>query len=290
MLFSIIISTYNRSYLLGKAIRSILDQSNQDFEIIVSDDASIDDTGQIVREFNDSRIAYLYNKVNSGLSAARNTAIKLAKGEYIIFMDDDTILKNDFLETLKRAAGNNEVNVLCPRILEPVTNEPFVGIFSNKKEKYLGYFDFNYFIGLAHAIRKEIVLKIGSFDERFGVGSKYRAAEESDYFFRLKQSREAVLYCPELVVYHPCEKDTSDSKAFNYAYGISAMLTKNLISDLSHLHYYLLIILNRVSVSLLRSLQCIFFPKSIYYKNKIYKYKSFFQGSIKGVVDYLRFR
>lgn len=288
--FSIIIATYNRSLLLSKAVQSVVDQSYQDFQIVISDDASTDDTKQTVSGFSNQKIAYLCNKKNSGLSVTRNAAMKSARGEYLIFMDDDSILGERFLEILAETTSRHEGQAISPRILDPHTKEPFVDIFNNTKEIYLKYRDFNYFIGLAHIIPNEVVRRVGFYDENFGVGSKYRAAEESDYFFRLKRANVKVLYCPELIVYHRRDNEVSGNKVFNYSYGISAMLMKQVIFDFRRSHFYLAIILWRLTASLLRTLQYAFFPRSIESKNKIYRYKYFLKGSIIGIFDYLRFR
>jgi len=86
---SVIIPSYNRAHLLGRAIQSILNQTYQDFEIIVVDDGSKDNTEEVVRGFNDKRIRYIWHEVNKGGSAARNTGIRAARGEYIAFQDSD---------------------------------------------------------------------------------------------------------------------------------------------------------------------------------------------------------
>ena len=145
-------------------------------------------------------------------------------------------------------------------------------------------------MGGAHIIHRSIIKKVGHYDERFGVGSKYYASEESDYFFRIKQCGEKVLYCPELVVYHPSENNPSASKVFGYSCGLAAVITKHLISDIANFHYYFLIISRRLIISFIRTLQYAFFPKSIEEKNRIYKYKYFFRGTVRGIFDYLRFR
>ena len=86
---SVIIPTHNRSHLLSKAIQSVLSQSFQDFEIIVVDDASKDNTAQIVNVFSDKRIRYIRHRVNKGDCRSRNSGVKHANGEYIAFLDDD---------------------------------------------------------------------------------------------------------------------------------------------------------------------------------------------------------
>jgi len=86
---SVIIPTYNRAHLVGRAIRSVLNQTFQDFEIIVVDDGSTDNTEEVVKGFNDPRIRYIRHEENHGGSAARNTGICAARGEYIAFLDAD---------------------------------------------------------------------------------------------------------------------------------------------------------------------------------------------------------
>ena len=86
---SVIIPTYNRAELLHSAMCSALKQTYTKFEIIVVDDKSTDHTQKVVQSFKDERIRYIRHDKNKGVSAARNTAVKAAKGEYIAFLDDD---------------------------------------------------------------------------------------------------------------------------------------------------------------------------------------------------------
>ncbi len=88
---SVIIPTFNRRYTIPEAINSVLNQTYQNFEIVVIDDGSSDDTWKIIKKYNTNKIKYIYQK-HSGLPAkARNTGIKLASGEYIAFLDSDDI-------------------------------------------------------------------------------------------------------------------------------------------------------------------------------------------------------
>lgn len=88
-LVSIVIPTYNRATLIERAINSVLAQTLQDFEIIIVDDASQDDTEAVVKSLTDSRIKYLKHPTNLNGSAARNTGIKAARGEYLALLDSD---------------------------------------------------------------------------------------------------------------------------------------------------------------------------------------------------------
>ena len=90
---SVIIPTYNRAACLKLALASVLNQTYQNFEIIVVDDASTDGTADVVRGFADARITYVRHDVNRGKvgagAAARNSGIARAQGTYIAFLDDD---------------------------------------------------------------------------------------------------------------------------------------------------------------------------------------------------------
>ena len=87
---SVIIPTFNRAEFICSAIKSVLKQTYSDFELIVVDDGSTDDTGLRVRQLNDSRLKYIWQP-NHGRSHARNRAILEAKGSFIAFLDSDDL-------------------------------------------------------------------------------------------------------------------------------------------------------------------------------------------------------
>ena len=90
-LVSVIIPTYNRSSFLKEAIQSVLNQSYNNFEIIVIDDGSEDETEKVIQSFNDSRIKYLKREHTGSPAFIRNQGMKIAKGEYIAFLDSDDL-------------------------------------------------------------------------------------------------------------------------------------------------------------------------------------------------------
>jgi glycosyltransferase involved in cell wall biosynthesis len=108
---SIILPTYNRAYLLKRAIRSILNQTYKNFELIIVDDGSTDNTEEVVEDFHDERIRYIACKKHRGANAARNAGIKLAEGEYIAFQDDDDIWLPRKLEIQVETFQNSPSNV-----------------------------------------------------------------------------------------------------------------------------------------------------------------------------------
>jgi glycosyltransferase involved in cell wall biosynthesis len=109
---SIIIPTYNRANLLKLAIESVLNQSFQDFEIIVCDNASVDCTRLEVEKFHDVRIKYFFNKKNIGVVRNHNFAIEKCNGEYLHFFSDDDIMKENSLEIKVKELEKNKKAVL----------------------------------------------------------------------------------------------------------------------------------------------------------------------------------
>ena len=104
--FSIIIPTYNRSNFISATVNSILQQTFYDFEIIIIDDGSIDNTEDVISKITDVRIKY-FKQQNLERGAARNNGFGKATGEYVIFFDSDDIMYPNNLTDLKNAIGLN---------------------------------------------------------------------------------------------------------------------------------------------------------------------------------------
>jgi len=96
---SIITPTYNRAYILKNAIGSIVAQTFADWELVIIDDGSTDNTKELVESIGDQRIVYRHQD-NAGPSAARNYAVGLARGEWIAYLDSDNELLPTYLETM----------------------------------------------------------------------------------------------------------------------------------------------------------------------------------------------
>lgn len=96
-LVSVIIPTYNRARFIEEAIQSVLEQTFKDFEVIIIDDGSSDETQQVISQIKDSRLIYHYQD-NGGRSKARNYALTIAKGKYITFLDSDDLYMADKLK------------------------------------------------------------------------------------------------------------------------------------------------------------------------------------------------
>lgn len=115
---SVIIPTYNQSKLLKEAIKSVLQQSFTDFEILVIDDGSTDDTSSIVEQTPDNRVKYFY-KNNGGESSARNLGLTKAHAEYIAFLDSDDLWPNNYLQTMvTNLQSNTDYNLAYSKVME----------------------------------------------------------------------------------------------------------------------------------------------------------------------------
>lgn len=110
---SVVIPIYNQEKYLGKCIRSVLNQTFQDFEIILVNDGSMDNSLRICQRYakKDSRI-FIIDKQNAGLAQARKDGVLKAKGEYICFLDSDDYLASDALELLYGLAQEHKVDMV----------------------------------------------------------------------------------------------------------------------------------------------------------------------------------
>lgn len=108
---SVVLPTYNRAYVLWRAVQSVLAQTETRFELIVVDDGSTDCTLRTLEEFRDQRVV-LVQTANRGPSAARNAGIERSRGEFIAYIDSDNFWHEDYLEQMLAAAREHPDNVL----------------------------------------------------------------------------------------------------------------------------------------------------------------------------------
>lgn len=106
-LVSIIMPSYNTAEYIADSINSVLSQTYTNWELIIVDDCSSDNTDEIVSQFDDKRIRYLQNDKNSGAAVSRNKALREAKGKWIAFLDSDDLWMPDKLEKQVRFMEEN---------------------------------------------------------------------------------------------------------------------------------------------------------------------------------------
>ena len=109
-LVSIIMPSYNTAKYIKETIESVINQTYTNWELLIVDDCSTDNTDEIVKEFRDERIKYYKNGKNSGAAISRNKALKEAKGKWIAFLDSDDLWEKEKLEKQILFMKNNNYN------------------------------------------------------------------------------------------------------------------------------------------------------------------------------------
>lgn len=167
-----IIPTYRRANLIGRAIQSIISQTYKDFEIIVVDDGSNDNTEETIRSIKDERIIYIRHDKNQGAPAARNTGIKAALGNYIAFQDSDDYWHPQKLEKQIKVFENSpsEVGVVYTgffRIVNGIKEYiPYSWVTKKEGDIHKELLKGNFIALSSIVVRKECFKKVGLFDER----------------------------------------------------------------------------------------------------------------------------
>lgn len=175
--FSIIVPVYNVEKYIKKCLDSIFNQSFKDFEVIVVNDGTKDNSMDIVKKYD----VKVINQENSGLSEARNTGVKSAKGEYIIFLDSDDFIEKDLLKKINDSL-KNKPDVVRFQIQDykdgEVTNkyneEPFEnldGVEALKKITNYHYVEnaWAYAIKRSYYEKEKFSFKKGTYHEDFGL-------------------------------------------------------------------------------------------------------------------------
>ncbi len=201
---SVVIPSYNSASLLGDALGSVLAQTYQDYEIIVVDDGSTDNTRHVVESFQRSNIKYLFQP-NQGPPVARNTGIRASSGRLIAFLDSDDLWLPSKLEMQVKAmeASPQAGLAYCDMFLYDMKQEAVVGppfllrsqrppprgeVFNELSFRFFGH-------PSTIMVRKQVFDKIGLFDETL------RYCDDFDMLFRIASRYEFELVPDPLVKY-----------------------------------------------------------------------------------------
>ena len=237
-LISVIIPTYNREHLILNAINSVLRQSFQDWDLIVVDDASTDNTAQVLNKLEDNRIKYVRSDINGGNAYARNIGVKKAKGKFISFLDSDDVMEPECLQ---------EFYLLIKE--KPDTNFAFGGYYifntvtqqktkvlwrPDRKKSFLK--DLRIGTGCGLLVKTEVFDEIGYFDERL------RVAVDTDWLIRLENrySYEVIEKFLITIFTHPGERVRNDKSELLNSYNIIFKKNKEeIIKDKELLYKFL---------------------------------------------------
>jgi len=200
---SFLIATFNRANYLDLCIESILAQSEDDFEIIVVDDGSKDNTEELIKNKYGERVIYLKNQSNRGVAFSRNLSINYARGEFLGLIDSDDILSDrKYLETaLKILKSDPQIDIFCcdnfciDELGERIGDKTFLhstidykGVDLTSKE--MAFSDI--FMGGIHScgalVRREIINQTGP------LNTNYRIMWDEEFFLRVSASNKFKIY------------------------------------------------------------------------------------------------
>lgn len=218
-MLTVIICTYNRAKYIGALLESIAanDLPKSDYEILLVDNNCTDNTRAICEHFaaahKDVRFRYVV-ETEQGLSAARNKGIKEAKGDLIVYVDDDALVDSHYLRDYVEWFAAHPETMACGGPIEPLyeTQEPdwmtpytraLLTAWMNYGDKVREYPKGRYPGGGNAAYRKEVFDKVGLFNTALGRnGNSLMASEEKDIFDKMHALHMQVLYLPTPVLHH----------------------------------------------------------------------------------------
>lgn len=167
---------YNTEKYLNESIRSILNQTYKNFELLIIDDGSTDNSLDIIKSFKDNRIKLYENKVNKGLPYTRNLALTLANGEYIAFMDSDDISELNRLKVqVKFLDENPEYNV--------ISSKAYMGKKDTNKKQSNNIRIFNLKLMVQNVIINSTAMVRVSFIKKYNIKYRTECFVAQDYSF-----------------------------------------------------------------------------------------------------------
>jgi glycosyltransferase involved in cell wall biosynthesis len=189
---SVAICVFNEEEYVAKCIEELLGQTFRDFELIVVDDHSTDNTADLVRSFKDEKIKYFRNEKQLGLTKSRNVSLSLCDGEYVFFTDGDCTVAKDWIEQGIKTLEANRCAAVEGRICY-VSNdyEPTFSDHVMKNEAPGNFMTGNI------AYRRDILERVGGFDE------KYIYLSDRNLGLKVLRAGGRTCYNPNMIVYHP---------------------------------------------------------------------------------------
>lgn len=223
---SAIICTRGRPDLIGKAVASVLANDHDSFDVVVLDQSEDDATKAALSALTvDDRLNYVHLD-RAGLSHAYNAGIAMTSGPLLAFTDDDCIAPTEWLTSVESAFERNpDVDMLygqtigAPELADAPGSLPAV-LISHEEKLGVGFGFRIYGMGANFALRRELVERIGGFDEVLGGGGPLRSSQDFDFQFRAYRAGAICLLTPEVWVHHYGIRDGEAWTATQTAYGI----------------------------------------------------------------------
>ncbi len=162
--FSVVICTFNRARLLPRALDSLLAQSESDWEAVVVDDGSTDETEEVTRRYTSiaPNIRFFQRSCNRGIGAARNIGVSISKGRFVTFLDSDDEYAVDHLAKRKEILNSDPTVRFLHGGLK-ILGDPYV---ADKDDKSKRIHLAKCAVGGTFFVRRDVFLEIGGFDDR----------------------------------------------------------------------------------------------------------------------------
>lgn len=212
--FSIIIPLYNKETHIKSTIQSVLDQTFQDFEVIVVNDGSRDGSKSVLASFSDDKI-YYYEQENQGVSASRNLAISKAKSNYIALLDADDLWEPTYLETIYQLIQSfPEHYVFATSVLIETPNDVIPSIYSidNLKDNDVCVLDYFESSTINSLLTSSSVVLHKSVFEKIGIyNTSIKNGEDTDLWIRIGIHYQIVFKNQALVTYRFQEQSLSNN-------------------------------------------------------------------------------
>ena len=230
--FSVIIPTYNREHVLGRAITSVLAQTFKDYELIIVDDGSKDNTEDLLKTYHDKRIIYLKHEKNKGQNQALNTGLTYAIGTFISFLDSDDEWLPEMLQKQfeKFGDGNNYDCVYSRCVAVRPSGEKIEGHqFQLEGYNYTGALKQGYVSSMISlSVKKTCFDKIGQFDVEF------KNCQDDDICLRLAKYFSFGLIKEPLAIVHLDGGGQVTANTAEYASGWLKLFNKHKDDILEH--------------------------------------------------------
>jgi len=225
-LASAVICTRNRPDMIERAVRSVLENEDDAFELVVVDQSSDDATrAALALHLDDPRLTYIHT-TRVGLSAAYNTAIARSRGDIIAFTDDDCVAPRHWLRSIRSEfAKHPDVDLLYGEVRIPQGAwQPGLHIPALRFEQSerLSQRDGFHVLGMGanFALRRRVAEDCAAFDEALGGGGPLRSSQDYDLQYRLFRRGLVSLATPEVGVDHYGLRNESQWPATLFAYGV----------------------------------------------------------------------
>lgn len=193
--FTVIIPLYNKEKYIENAIKSVLNQTFTDFELVIIDDFSSDKSAAIAATFETEKVQLIYHEKNCGLSASRNTGIKKSNSNYITFLDADDLWKPTFLECIFQLIQNfPEARIFATNyeeVWDAIIKNPCNGseILPKDFSGYINFFKINIKQGIYNhgsvCFHKEVFEKVGFYNEKINFSEDLDFNIRANYNFKL---------------------------------------------------------------------------------------------------------